>query len=128
MLAVAHVGGLWLYSPEDVTDALLLRAPTPFSFWGVIGLGGLVVGALTGAARRRVPAALWTATHFVVASIATTSAAIHAWMIEGAMGPWSKALLCVAIVACLIAAAASVFRVRIDRWRHFKREQVLDKG
>lgn len=31
---ILHVVGLWITSPPDIEDALLLRAPTPFSVWG----------------------------------------------------------------------------------------------
>jgi len=31
MAVLIHVGGLWVTSPPDVIDALLLRSPTPFS-------------------------------------------------------------------------------------------------
>src|SRR5262245_33617421 len=35
---VVHVGGLWITSPPDMIDALLLSSPTPFSDWGVIAM------------------------------------------------------------------------------------------
>src|SRR5262245_7786661 len=35
---VVHVGGLWITSPPDMIDALLLASPTPFSLWGVIAM------------------------------------------------------------------------------------------
>jgi hypothetical protein len=35
---VVHVGGLWITSPPDMIDALLLTSPTPFSAFGVIAM------------------------------------------------------------------------------------------
>lgn len=48
-----HIGALYAYSPEDVMDALLLVAPTPFSLYGVISLWCLVLTAILAAMRRR---------------------------------------------------------------------------
>src|SRR5262249_1546795 len=35
---VVHVAGLWITSPPDMIDALLLSSPTPFSPFGVIAM------------------------------------------------------------------------------------------
>lgn len=110
-LAVAHVAGLWIYSPEDITDALLLRAPTPFSAWGVASLAGLVAAALVAVLRRPIPPHLWKALHLSLAVIGGVSAVVHAWMILGAMEPVSKALLCLAILVSLAVAVASSLRL-----------------
>ncbi|MCY4334028.1 MAG: ferric reductase-like transmembrane domain-containing protein [Litoreibacter sp.] len=44
LLAVlAHVIGLYVTSPLDVIDVFLLRAPTIFSFWGLLAFYALLV-------------------------------------------------------------------------------------
>ena len=48
---VLHVAGLWVTSPPDVIDALLLRSPTPFSLWGVIAMWATFAAALSAALR-----------------------------------------------------------------------------
>ncbi|MEM7296609.1 MAG: ferric reductase, partial [Pseudomonadota bacterium] len=40
----AHVIGLWITSPPDVTDALLFISPTPFSTWGVLAMWAAPAG------------------------------------------------------------------------------------
>lgn len=55
---VVHVAGLWITSPPDIIDALLLRSPTPFSLWGVGAMWALFAAALCcGVASRGVPGA-----------------------------------------------------------------------
>ena len=104
-LVVAHVAGLWIYSPEDIEDALLLVAPTPFSAWGVAGLIGLCAAALLGALRRWCPPRVWKPLHMGLAALGALSGALHGWMIEGAMEGASKAALCLAVLVSLAAAA-----------------------
>ena len=48
-----HVGGLYVTSPEDTTDALLLVSPTPFSVYGVTAMWGIVATAILVLFRRR---------------------------------------------------------------------------
>lgn len=43
---IVHVAGLWITSPPDIEDALLLRSPTPFSVWGVAAMWALFAAAL----------------------------------------------------------------------------------
>lgn len=114
-LAVAHVVGLWLYSPDDITDALLLQAPTPFSAWGVAGLAGLVAAGLVSTLRCPMPYRIWKPLHLSLAVAGATSAVIHAWMILGAMESTSKALLCVAILASVVVAVTSSWRLLRQR-------------
>ena len=46
-----HVGGLYLTSPMDTIDVLLLRAPTPFSVHGFLAMWGILATALLVALR-----------------------------------------------------------------------------
>lgn len=112
---VVHVAGLWITSPPDIEDALLLRSPTPFSVWGVVGMWALFAAAGLAVLRRRVSPRLWRTGHTSLVSVVVLGGAIHAMLIEGTMEPISKAVLCgLAIVATAAAAAAPWLRVR---WR-----------
>ena len=93
----AHVVGLWITSPPDVVDALLLRSPTSFSPWGVLAMWALVVAALAAAARRRprFRGRAWRLAHVASASAVVVATVLHALLIEGTMGTVSKAVLCV---------------------------------
>jgi len=113
-LSVAHVAGLWVYSPEDITDALLLRAPTPFSAWGLSGLAGLVGAALIAGLRRLFRPGPWTILHLCLAGLGVAAALMHGWLILGAMSPVSKGLLAAATLVsfCLAMQAARATLVR----------------
>ena len=95
-----HVAGLWVTSPPDVVDALLLRSPTPFSLWGVLALWAVVATALSAALRRRLGGRLggrarrWGSIHTALATVVVLGSVIHAMQIEGTMGTVSKATLC----------------------------------
>ena len=91
-----HVVGLWLTSPPDVIDALLLRSPTPFSVWGVVALWAVLGAALSVALRPRlrVRASRWRLVHTVLATVVVVGSVVHALQIEGTMGTVSKAALC----------------------------------
>lgn len=106
ILVLMHVGGLYIASPQDMTDALLLVAPTPFSVYGVIGFWGVVATAVFVAARARlrIRPATWNIFHNTLALIMVSASVTHALMIEGAMGARSKLLLCL----CVLAATALV--------------------
>ncbi|ASJ70788.1 ferric reductase-like transmembrane domain-containing protein [Granulosicoccus antarcticus] len=60
-----HIGGLYLTSPPDMIDALLLMAPTLYSLFGVIAMWGLILIVLlvAGRSRLRLRAALWRMVH-----------------------------------------------------------------
>ena len=100
---VLHVVALWITSPPDVVDALLLRSPTPFSAWGVLATWavGLAAGiALSGRRlirgwrRRR----QW---HASLSALAVGATVLHVVLIDGTMEPVSKVLLCLAALAVL---------------------------
>ncbi|MEM7490273.1 MAG: ferric reductase-like transmembrane domain-containing protein [Pseudomonadota bacterium] len=108
---ILHVGGLWLTSPPDVVDALLFASPTPFSAWGVIAMWAVFAAALLAAFRRRVRLRprVWRLGHTGLAVVIVLGSVIHAMLIEGTMGPLSKAALC----ALALAATAKVL---VDVW------------
>ena len=98
MLLVAavavHVAGLWITSPPDVIDALLLRSPTPFSVWGVLAMWAVIAAALLAALRSRLRPRLWRRLHTALVAVAVGGTVAHALLIEGTMGTASKAVLC----------------------------------
>jgi predicted ferric reductase len=100
-MVALHVGALYAYSPEDVMDALLLVAPTPFSLYGVISLWCVILTGALAAARRklRLGHRRWRIAHSVLAVAIVSSAAVHAVLIEGAMEEISKLAICLAALA-----------------------------
>jgi predicted ferric reductase len=109
-----HIGGLYLSSPEDITDALLLVAPTPFSVYGVIGLCGVVLTAILVAVKSSAGLryASWRILHNALAVVVVVSSIVHALLIEGAMGAVSKLILCGLILAATIFV---LFRVHVTK-------------
>lgn len=109
-----HIGGLYLTSPPDTLDALLLVSPTPFSVYGVIGLWSLVFTAVFVAMRTRLGLrpGTWRIVHNVLASVVVVSSVVHALMIEGTMGAQSKVILCAGV---LLATAIVVVHLRVIR-------------
>lgn len=97
---VLHVGCLWLTSPPDVLDALLLRSPTPFSIWGVIAMWSVLGAACLVLFRKRVGLrpATWRIIHKGLAVFTIMGSVVHALKIEGTMGAESKILLCALVV------------------------------
>ena len=93
---LVHVGALWITSPPDVIDVLLLRSPTPFSLWGVAAMWAVLAAALLAVLRHRLRIAprRWRLAHTTLAIVTVVGSAIHAMLIEGTMGTVSKAALC----------------------------------
>ena len=109
---LVHVIGLYITSPQDALDALLLVSPTPFSVYGVIGLWSVIATALLVAFRRRLRLrpATWRIVHNALAAVVVVSTVVHALMIEGTMGAVSKGALCVAV---LVVTAGTLIHLRI---------------
>lgn len=107
LAVVAHVAGLWITSPPDVIDVLLLRSPTPFSIWGVAAMWALFGSALLTLYRRKLGLRLWRHLHRGLALVVTGGTVIHALQIEGTMAPVSKAALCFLAVAALLWAVTT---------------------
>ncbi|MCC1481875.1 ferric reductase-like transmembrane domain-containing protein [Roseibaca sp. Y0-43] len=96
LLAVlVHIGGLWLTSPPDVVDALLLRSPTPFSVWGVLAMWAIFAAAAIAALRRKlhVRPSLWRMLHILLAVLIVAGTILHALLIIGTMGTVTKYML-----------------------------------
>jgi len=99
-MVALHIGGLFITSPPDTIDALLLVAPTPFSVYGVTAMWGVVLTAVLVALRRRIGLrhATWQLVHNGLAAIVVVATVIHAVQIQGAMEPVTKWALCVAVL------------------------------
>ncbi|MEM7520847.1 MAG: ferric reductase-like transmembrane domain-containing protein [Pseudomonadota bacterium] len=113
---VVHVGGLWIFSPPDVVDALLLRSPTPFSVWGVAAAGAILLAGLLAVLRARLPlrAIRWRILHMAFAATAVCGTVAHVLLIDGTMEMMTKLMLCaVALFATL--------RGLIALWPWFRR-------
>jgi hypothetical protein len=102
---VLHVGGLFLTSPPDTIDALLLIAPTSFSVFGVIAMWGVFLAAAQIFWLRKIGQRypVWQILHNVTVLITVISTVIHAIQIQGTMGATSKTVLCVAVLVALTA-------------------------
>ena len=109
---LVHVVGLWVTSPPDMIDALLLRSPTPFSIWGVLAMWTILATALVAILKRRLRVSLrvWRIFHFTFAAVAVISSVVHAMMIEGTMGTYSKTALCILVLAVTIRLAVDLRR------------------
>ncbi|WP_370363034.1 ferric reductase-like transmembrane domain-containing protein [Limimaricola litoreus] len=114
-LVIAHVAGLWITSPPDVIDALLFASPTPFSAWGVIAMWAVFATAALAAGRRRLGPHRWRLWHSALALVITPATVIHALLIEGTMGPVSKAVLCALALAALALAIRDLRAWRLLR-------------
>lgn len=105
-----HIGGLYLTSPPDMIDALLLAAPTLYSLYGVLGMWGIVLTALLVLASPKYIArnVRWRIMHNALSLLVVLFSVAHAWMITGAMGSWSKLLLCICILAVTVIATVQL--------------------
>lgn len=112
---IAHVGGLWLTSPPDMIDALLFRAPTYFSLWGVIAMWASFAAAALMLFQRRLSPRFRRAGHSILVAIVVLSGAAHALLIDGTMEPVSKGILCIAVIA---ATLKTLYDKRV--WRIFR--------
>jgi len=107
---IVHVAGLWLTSPPDVIDALLLVSPTPFSIWGVISMWAIFATALLALlrSRRSLGPRAWRLGHSALALIIVVGTVLHALLIQGTMGQVSKIILSVLVVAATLKAFADL--------------------
>src|SRR6201998_4484862 len=111
---VIHVAGLWITSPPDMIDALLLTSPTPFSPFGVIAMWLIFAVALLAALRRRwgLRPRTWRIVHVSMAIVIVVATVVHAILIEGAMETVSKAALCALVLAAVAKLIADLWRKR----------------
>ena len=107
---VVHVAGLWITSPPDMIDALLLSSPTPFSPFGVIAMWAIFAVAIIAALRRRLGlrARTWRIVHIPLAVVIVVGGVVHAMLIEGTMETVSKAALCALVLGATIKVMADL--------------------
>lgn len=117
---LAHVGGLWLTSPEDTLDALTLASPTPFAVWGVAAFWGVIATAILMAARHRFASGLWRWMHNALALVVVIATLLHALQIEGLMEPLSKWAISLAVLAVSLATVLHLRVIRPGRRRQQK--------
>ena len=111
---VLHVGGLWITSPPDVIDALTFTSATPFSVWGVVAMWAVFGTGVLALLRRRMRPRHWRMGHITLACVIVTGSVVHALMIEGTMGVYTKAALCALVVLATL-------RVARKRWPRARR-------
>jgi predicted ferric reductase len=111
---LVHVAGLWITSPPDMIDALLLTSPTPFSPFGVIAMWAIFAVAFLAAFRRRLRLRprTWRIAHMLLALVIVAGGVVHAMLVEGTMETVSKAVLC-----ALVLAAAIKVMIDLRVWR-----------
>lgn len=105
-----HIIGLWVTSPPDMVDALLFRAPTLFSVWGVVAMWALLATSLLAVLRGnlRVAPRIWQRTHISVAIIAIVASISHVLPVQGAMEQTSKLMICAAAFAAALMAVVKL--------------------
>ncbi len=99
-LVAIHVLGLWITSPPDVVDALLLRSPTPFSAFGVLAMWGVFATAILAMLwrRLRLRPRVWRRVHLALGLGIAGGTVVHVLLIEGVMEPVSKVVLCLTVL------------------------------
>jgi hypothetical protein len=104
-----HVGGLWITSPPDMIDALLV-SPTPFSPFGVVAMWAIFAVALLAALRRRLGLGprKWRIAHMSLAVVIVVGSVVHGMLVEGTMETMSKAALCALVLAATIKVMADL--------------------
>ncbi|MGL4975523.1 MAG: ferric reductase-like transmembrane domain-containing protein, partial [Bosea sp. (in: a-proteobacteria)] len=109
-----HIGSLYVSSPEDTMDALLLVAPTSFSVYGVIGLVSVALTAILVAFRTRsgLRYGAWRILHNALGLVVVGATIAHALLIDGAMGTVSKTMLCALV---FIATSVVLFRTHVKK-------------
>lgn len=103
-----HIGGLWITSPPDVVDALLLVSPTPFSVWGVLAMWSMLAAACLVALRSalKIRPRRWRQIHTMLALVAVVGTIIHALQIEGTMEIVSKFIMCLLVLGVTVSVLA----------------------
>jgi predicted ferric reductase len=111
---VIHVAALWITSPPDAIDALLFKAPTLFSVWGVLAMWTVFAAALVAAFRWRLtkrfnlgPRA-WRLVHTSLATATVVLSVAHVLPIEGTMELVTKVMLCTLAVFATLKVVADL--------------------
>lgn len=111
---VIHVAALWITSPPDAIDALLFRAPTLFSVWGVLAMWTVFAAALVAAFRWRITRRFnlgprtWHLLHTSLATLTVVLSVAHVLPIEGTMEIVTKTVLCALAVMATLKVVADL--------------------
>lgn len=111
-VVMVHVVGLWITSPPDVVDVLLLRSPAPFSYWGLLAFWALFIAAFLAAVRKRIGLRNWRLGHSIAVVAIVIGTVVHAWLIQGTMEVYTKRALCLMV---LCVGAFALWKRRV--WR-----------
>jgi predicted ferric reductase len=105
-IILAHVAGLYLASPDDIRDALVLAAPT-YSRLGVLSAWSVGFSIALALARRRLGLIYsdWQILHSALAVAIVTTAVGHTVMIRGTLDGPAELLAC---GAALVAVSAGL--------------------
>ena len=106
LVVALHVIGLWINSPPDVIDILLLRSPTPFAIWGLLAMWAIFGAGVWAVLRSRLPLRIWRWGHSGLVLLAVVGTVVHAVQITGTMEPVTKAVLSIALLRALLMAFA----------------------
>lgn len=106
LVVALHVIGLWITSPPDVIDILLLRSPTPFAIWGLLAMWAIFGAGVWAVLRSRLPLRIWRWGHSGLVLLAVVGTVVHAVQITGTMEPVTKAVLSIALLRALLMAFA----------------------
>ena len=109
LCVVLHVVMLWITSPPDVIDALLIRSPTPFAIWGVLAMWAAFGAAILAVFRPKLPLRVWRFGHTCLVLVTVFGTVAHAVLIEGTMEQLTKIALCAAV---LLALGKTVYDLR----------------
>lgn len=115
-VVIAHVLGLYLYSPDDVSDALVLAAPT-HSRLGVLSAWCVLLSVALALARRRLGLTYsdWQILHAALAVFVVATAVGHTLMIRGTLDGPLEIALCLAAVAAVSGAVWFRYVMRPSR-------------
>ncbi|MBE9138248.1 ferric reductase-like transmembrane domain-containing protein [Nodosilinea sp. LEGE 07088] len=104
-LVIAHIVGLYLYSPDDIGDALILAAPT-YSRLGVLSFWCLLLSMILAFARHKLQLVYsdWQILHSVLAVAIVGTAVAHAMLLQGTLDGFAEGLLCGSVMVAVSAA------------------------
>lgn len=116
LAVVLHVAALWLTSPPDVIDTLLFASPAPFAPFGTIAMWGIFAAAALALFRHRLTPRRFRVAHGGVVLAVVLASVAHVLLIEGTMGPLTKAALCLLAVAATVKVLSDLRLWRLI-WR-----------
>ena len=110
-LVIAHIVGLYLYSPDDIGDALILAAPT-YSRFGVLSFWCLLLSVVLALTRHKLQLVYsdWQILHSALAVAIVGTAVAHVVLLQGSLDGFAEGLLCGSVVIAVLAAIAQWYK------------------